>query len=237
MEWMIDAENVSKSYGRDQVLNQLNVKVEKGSAFALIGPNGAGKTTFVRLLLGLSPMNEGTILLQGKDVSDETSRLGVGYLPEKFQFFNYYTVEGAALFYGKMHGLSGTDLKDRVNQALQDVGISELAKRRLDTLSKGQTQRLGIANLLVGNNQLLILDEPFSGLDPIGIKELKVLLNTLQDSGKTLFINSHILSEIEVICDSMAVLNKGICLAQGKITELIEGKSLEDYFYSKIQNN
>jgi ABC-2 type transport system ATP-binding protein len=235
MELMINAQDVSKSYGREFALKGLSLQVERGSAFGLIGPNGAGKTTFVRLLLGLSPLETGVLELQGKSVQDEQARNNVGYLPEKFQFFHYYTVQAVASFYGAMRGVSKVQLKEQVHQALSAVGISDLGHRKLNTLSKGQMQRLGIANLLVGDNKLLILDEPFSGLDPIAIKELKDLLRKLKDQGITIFINSHILSEIEQLCDSVAILNKGECLANGKIKELIGDQSLEDFFYSKIQ--
>jgi ABC-2 type transport system ATP-binding protein len=230
---IIKAENVSKNYGDLTALKNLSLKVEEGSAFALLGPNGAGKTTFVRSLLGLTRCN-GNIQLQGLDVFNKNARLGLAYLPEKFNFFSYYTVEAVLAFYGKMQGLDGNQLEESIAKALDSLNITELRKKKMDKLSKGQVQRTGLANLLMGDNKILILDEPFSGLDPIGIKDLKVLINKLKGEGKTIFINSHILSEMEQICDQVAILNKGDCLVQGSLSEVKGSKSLEDAFYDLV---
>ena len=230
---IIKAENVSKNYGDLTALKNLSLKVEEGSAFALLGPNGAGKTTFVRSLLGLTRCS-GNIQLQGLDVFNKNARLGLAYLPEKFNFFSYYTVEAVLAFYGKMQGLDGNQLEESIAKALDSLNITELRKKKMDKLSKGQVQRTGLANLLMGDNKILILDEPFSGLDPIGIKDLKVLINKLKGEGKTIFINSHILSEMEQICDQVAILNKGDCLVQGSLSEVKGSKSLEDAFYDLI---
>jgi ABC-2 type transport system ATP-binding protein len=230
---IINAENVSKNYGDLAALKGLTLKVEEGSAFALLGPNGAGKTTFVRSLLGLTRCS-GKIELQGLDVFNKKSRLGLAYLPEKFNFFSYYTVEGVLAFYGKMQGLDGSQLEEAIATALDALNITELRKKKMDKLSKGQVQRTGLANLLMGDNRILILDEPFSGLDPIGIKDLKVLINKLKGEGRTIFINSHILSEMEQICDHVAILNKGECLVQGSLAEVKGAKTLEDAFYDLI---
>ena len=231
---IIQAQNVSKNYGSLTALRSLSLTVEEGSAFALLGPNGAGKTTFVRALLGLTRCG-GDIKLQGLDVGDKSARLGLAYLPEKFNFFPYYTVEAVLSFYGKMQGLGGSALSEAISSALEALNITELRKKRMDSLSKGQVQRTGLANLLMGDNKILILDEPFSGLDPIGIKELKDLINKLKGQGKTIFINSHILSEMEQICDHVAILDKGECLVQGTLEEVTAGKSLEDAFYDLVK--
>lgn len=231
---IIQAQNVSKNYGNLAALKGLSLTVDEGSAFALLGPNGAGKTTFVRALLGLTRCS-GDIKLQGLDVKDKKARLGLAYLPEKFNFFPYYTVEGVLSFYGKMQGLDGSDLDNKLSEALEALNIVELRKKRMDNLSKGQVQRTGLANLLMGENKILILDEPFSGLDPIGIKELKELINKLKGEGKTIFINSHILSEMEQICDHVAILDKGDCLIQGTLAEVKGTKSLEDAFYDLVK--
>lgn len=231
---IIQATNVSKNYGSLTALRSLSLSVEEGSAFAILGPNGAGKTTFVRALLGLTHCG-GEIKLQGLDVGNKNARTGLAYLPEKFNFFSYYTVEGVLSFYGKMQGLDGSALSEATDKALAALNITELRKKKMNQLSKGQVQRTGLANLLMGDNKILILDEPFSGLDPIGIKELKDLINVLKSQGKTIFINSHILSEMEQICDQVAILDKGDCLVQGTLAEVKGSKSLEDAFYDLVK--
>lgn len=235
---MILAENISKKYGKHLALNNVSLSVEKGDVFALLGPNGAGKTTFVKSLLGLVSLTEGKLLLSGKEVSDPTSRVGVGYLPEKFSFHSYFTVYSCVEFFGKMHGLSKGVLKEKTLEAIEQVGISDLANKKLNQISKGQLQRTGIATLLVADNELLILDEPFSGLDPLAIKELKDIIAKLAtDSEKTIFINSHILSEMERICSSLAILNKGQLVVSGKMNELVKDGNLEEYFYKLIKDS
>ncbi len=233
---IIEADNLSKSYGKIDALKNFSLAVEKGSCFALLGPNGAGKTTFVKSLLDLVKPKEGTLKINGIDSLDENSRKGVFFLPEKFTFFSYYTVSGVLDFYGKMQGLSEEEVKERIPHALKKLSIEELADRKLNTLSKGQLQRVGIANLFMGNYELFIFDEPFSGLDPIGIKDLKEIIKELKENKKSVFMNSHILSEMEKICDHFGILNKGVLVDSGNM-EKLGGKSLEDYFYQKVSQN
>jgi ABC-2 type transport system ATP-binding protein len=236
MSFMITAENVCKSYGAQQVLFNLNLKVATGSIFGLLGPNGAGKTTFVKCLLSLVHFNVGSIFIDGIQAASPNSREGIGFLPEKFHFYPYYTVKGAVEFFARMHGHPKTELNGLVETAIKTVGLTGLEKRRLGTLSKGQLQRVGLSNLLVSNKKILILDEPFSGLDPIALKELKELIKQLnKEKGVTFFINSHILSEVQGLCSDIAVLNNGICLAQGNLKQLIGSASLEEYFYRLIK--
>lgn len=235
---IIEANGVTKKYGRHLALDNISLKVEEGSVFALLGPNGAGKTTFVKSLLGLVRLNKGELSLKGNNVKEAISREGVGYLPEKFSFYPYYTVYGCVAFFGKMNGISGAELHEKVLDSLKKTGALEIKDKRIDSISKGQLQRTGVATLLVGDSDLLILDEPFSGLDPLGIKELKDLIQALaKDEHKTIFINSHILSEMEKICQSMAILNKGKVVVSGEINSLLKGETLEDFFYKLIKDN
>ncbi|WP_127715841.1 ABC transporter ATP-binding protein [Halobacteriovorax sp. HLS] len=232
---IISAQNLKKYYGKDLALDDVSLHVKAGSVFALLGPNGAGKTTFVKSLLGLVRLKSGELLLNGKNVNDFTSRSGVAYLPEKFSFDTNYSVRGCVSFFGQMNGLSSSELEQRIDRALDLVGITDIASKKLDAISKGQLQRTGIATLLVSENSLLILDEPFSGLDPIGMIELKKLLAKLSsDESMTIFINSHILSEMDQICDSFAILNKGKIAAFGSKEELLQGSSLEQFFEKTI---
>lgn len=231
---VIEAQSVYKSYGVIQALKGVTFSVEEGECFGLLGKNGAGKTTFVKSLLNLVRLKEGSLKLLGKDVTDKTCRQQVAYLPEKFNFYPYYTLEGVCDFYGKMKGLSGQELNQQVGQAMERLGISDLMKKKVKDCSKGQLQRTGLAATLIGKNQLFILDEPYSGLDPIGIKELQDLLIDLKKNGKTLFINSHGLDSVEKVCDTMAIIDKGELVVKGVLKELIGESSLLDFFYAKV---
>jgi ABC-type multidrug transport system ATPase subunit len=234
---VVEIKNLSKYYGKNQALNDVSLTLEKGHLFALIGPNGAGKTTLVKSLLNLVKPHSGEVLLNGKVSTNKEARQGVAYLPEKFNFFPNYTVEATVGFFGKMQGLSGEDLNQDIDRALSTMKIEELKGRKLKQLSKGQVQRTGLASCLMGNCQFLILDEPFSGLDPVGIKEMKDLLKELKKSGKTILVNSHILSELEKFCDQYAILNKGILLETGEMSKFGPNLSLEDYFYQKVNQS
>lgn len=233
----IEVLSVTKSYGPEFSLHDVNLNVESGKIFALLGPNGAGKTTLVKLMLSLMHADLGSIKINGVDSQESASRNGVAFIPEKFSFFPYYTVRGVLEFFGAMKGLSGDDLKSQIDSALHELNITELQHRKLQSLSKGQVQRTGLASLLIGENQLLILDEPFSGLDPIGMRDLKDILKKQKAMGKTIFLNSHILSEMEQICDDVAILNNGQILFNGTIQSVLDkGQSLEDFFYQLVTN-
>ncbi len=234
---IIEADNLSKSYGKIEALKNFSLGVEKGSCFALLGPNGAGKTTFVKSLLNLVTPQNGTLKINGIDSHNENSRKGVYFLPEKFTFFSYYSIYDVLDFYGKMQGLTNDEIKSRIPVALKKLSIEELSDRKINTLSKGQLQRAGIANLFMGEHELFIFDEPFSGLDPIGIKDLKEIIRELKESKKSIFINSHILSEMEKICDSFGIIHKGVLVDFGNLDQKLAGKSLEDYFYQKVAEN
>ena len=232
---VIDAQNVSKSYGNIKALNNLSLNVAAGSVYALLGPNGSGKTTFVKSILGLVKPDGGDIKLNGIESTNVEWRDGISYLPEKFNCFPYYTVLGVVKFYGAMKGLKGSELEEQAINAVKSLQIEDLVSKKIKQCSKGQVQRTGIAAMLMGDSKLLILDEPFSGLDPIAIKELKDLLIELKNKGITLFINSHILSEMEKLCDHAAILDKGEIIAQGELSTMLNGVSLEDFFYTKVK--
>ena len=232
---IVQAQNLSHSYGKFQALDGVNLEIGQGQCFALLGPNGAGKTTFVKIMLGLQFPMSGTLSLFSKLAGTPSARSSIGYLPEKFSFYPYYKVKDTLAFHAAVAGLSKQESEVAVTEALGRLKISELAHKKLSGLSKGQLQRVGLASLLLGDKQLLILDEPFSGLDPIGIKDLKDLLRELKTLGKTLFINSHILSEVEPLCDHFGILNKGKLLVAGEKNSLLKGKSLEDYFSEIVQ--
>ena len=235
MSVFLQAKNVSKNYGRHKALENLSLNVNKGQTYALLGPNGAGKTTFVKALLGLVSCDSGEITINGKLVNDPQSRSLLAYLPEKFQFYSFDTPQKVLRFYARARNLQGSQINSQIDRALEQVVMTDNASKKLRQLSKGQMQRVGLATLLIGDPELLILDEPFSGLDPIGIKELRDIIQGLKEQGKTLFINSHILAEMEKICDSLAVLDNGHCLAQGDAHDLLKSQSLENFFYNLVR--
>jgi len=232
---VIEAKGVRKSYNGTEVLRGFSVNVTDNSIFALLGPNGAGKTTFVKAILSLVKLNSGSIKINGLENSLAKSRASTAFLPEKFSFFPYYRVEAVLAFYAKIYGIPKDQISSKVDTSLKRLGIEKIRKQFIKTLSKGQLQRTGIASVLMGEANFLIFDEPFSGLDPIGIKELKDLMVELKKEGKTLFLNSHILGDVEQIADDMAIINEGECLAQGSIKELKGQSSLEDFFYKTIK--
>ena len=234
----IEMTGVKKSYGDVFSLHDVTLNVEHGRIFALLGLNGAGKTTLVKLILNLLNPDAGHIKINGIDSHEHLSRLGVGFIPEKFSFFHYYTVYGALSFFGKMKGIPAELLHCQIESSLKEFDIEDLKNKQLKTLSKGQLQRVGLCHLLIGDNQLLILDEPFSGLDPLGMRELKEFFKKQKSLGKTIFLNSHILSEMELICDEIAIIHKGEIIVKRGVPEILtQYKNLEDFFAEKVTGN
>ena len=233
---IIESYNATKFYGKHKALDNFTFEVKEASVFALLGPNGAGKTTFVKAMLGLTNLTSGHITISKINAPHPDSRNHLAYLPEKFNFFPYFSPLSTVKFFGRMNGLRGQELTQKANQVLEKVQVVEKTKtQKIKTLSKGQLQRLGMATLLMSDPQIFILDEPFSGLDPIGIKEMKDLFLEQKKEGKTVFINSHILSEVEKVCDEIAILHKGECLAQGQLSDMTSSKDLENFFYDTIK--
>lgn len=232
---IVQAQKLGHRYGKFQALDDISFEIAEGQCFALLGPNGAGKTTFVKIMLGLQAPASGSLTLFSDTAGTSKARANVGYLPEKFTFYPYYKVKDTLEFHAAVAGLVKSESKEAVVAAMAKLKISELAEKKLSGLSKGQLQRVGLATLLLGDKKLLILDEPFSGLDPIGIKDLKELLREFTKLGKTLLINSHILSEVEPLCDHFGILNKGKLLVVGEKHSLLKGASLEDYFSRIIE--
>jgi ABC-2 type transport system ATP-binding protein len=232
---IIEVKNLHKTYGQNFTLQDVNLTIEEGKIFALLGLNGAGKTTLVKLILNLLNPDSGEVKINGINSALENSRNGVVFIPEKFSFFSFYTVKGALEFFGQMKGLYGVELQNQIQVALKELNISELSERKLKNLSKGQMQRVGLCNLMIGENKLLILDEPFSGLDPIGMKDLKELIKRQKAQGKTIFINSHILSEMEQICDEVAIIHQGTIKVSSNVQDVIKNyQSLENFFTSVV---
>jgi ABC-2 type transport system ATP-binding protein len=205
---------------RVTALSAVDLKVERGEVFGLLGPNGAGKTTAVKVLLGLTFPTAGAARLLGIPSTDRESRRRVGYLPEGHRFPGYLTAQQTLSVFGRMSGVGPDDLKRRIPVLLERLRIAEWADVRVKRFSKGMTQRLGLASALVHEPEVLLLDEPTDGVDPVGRREIRDLLREEAAKGTTVLLNSHLLSEIELTCDRVAVLRKGTVAAEGRIADL-----------------
>lgn len=209
-------------------LDGIDFSVRAGELFGLLGPNGAGKTTTVKILLGLTRASEGRALISGLPVSDPESRRRVGYLPEGHKIPGYLTARQALAIFGRMSSMDSATIKRRTTELLERVRLSPWADVRVKKFSKGMTQRLGLAAALIHSPNVLLLDEPTDGVDPVGRREIRDLLREEAKNGTAILLNSHLLSEIELTCDRVAVLRNGKVAAEGTIDELTR-KSVARY--------
>lgn len=231
---ILSVNSISKKYGADLALADFSVSINKGEIVALLGPNGAGKTTLVKSILGHLKYDTGSInYFQGENALEARKR--ISYLPEKFTFYPYYTILKTLDFYAQMYGVLKELRSEKISKVLELLNILDIKNKKLSDLSKGQLQRVGLSCAILGDHELIILDEPFSGLDPIGMKEIKDIFKTLKQEGKTLLINSHILAEMEKVADVVIILNKGTTLAMGPIAEVRKNQSLEDIFFNLVK--
>ena len=213
----------SKSFSKQKILalNKFSFNVEGGEIFGLLGPNGAGKTTLLKVLLGIIFSTEGEAKVFGADISDINLKLKIGYLPENHRFQYYFTAEQILYYYGKLSGMKKSTLKVRIDELLKLVNLEQWKKTKIRKFSKGMMQRLGIAQAIINNPELVFLDEPTDGVDPIGRKEIRDIMLDLKSKGKTVFVNSHLLSEVELVCDRVAILNKGELVKEGSVEDII----------------
>jgi ABC-2 type transport system ATP-binding protein len=200
----------------------LSLDVRRGEVFGFLGPNGAGKTTTLKILMGLIYPSGGTASLLGRPVGDRMAKAKVGFLPESPYFYEYLTSREFLKFYGHLFGLWGVSLEKRVDELLEVVGMVHARDLQLRKFSKGMLQRVGIAQALINDPELVVLDEPMSGLDPVGRKEVRDLILRLKESGKTVLFSSHILHDAELLCDRVAMILKGRLVASGHVSELID---------------
>jgi len=201
-------------------VERLDLEVRRGEIFGFLGPNGAGKTTTLKILTGLIYPTSGKAWILGREVGDVGVKHQVGFLPEAPYFYDYLTGEEFLRFYGQLFGLGGQRLSERIAMLLSVVGLSEARSLQLRKFSKGMLQRIGIAQALINDPNLVILDEPMSGLDPVGRKEIRDLILRLRDQGKTIFFSSHILHDAEVLCDRVGIINQGRMVAVDTIHTL-----------------
>ncbi len=218
-----------------QVLHGIDLTVAQGTVCGFLGPNGAGKTTTIHILLGFLTATSGEARILGQDAGPAVARQRIGYLPEYPQSYRFLTGRELMRMAGKLFGIRGAALKMRINQLIERVGLADAADRRIATYSRGMLQRIGLAQALINDPDLLILDEPTAGMDPLGRMEVRRLITNLRDEGKTVFFSSHELSEVELVCDQIAILKQGSVAAEGSATELAKShSSLEQYFLSVV---
>jgi ABC-2 type transport system ATP-binding protein len=206
-----------------EALADLDLAVEAGSIYGFVGPNGAGKSTAIKVLVGLVRASAGTAALFGRPIDDSRARLAVGYLPENPSFHDFMRPLEVMRYLGRLSGLSGAELDRRALALLERVGLGHALDLTVRKFSKGMVQRLGLAQALVHDPPLLVLDEPMSGLDPIGRKEVRDLVLELGHQGKTIFFSTHILSDVETICDRVGMLLKGRLVREGTLGSLLDG--------------
>jgi ABC-2 type transport system ATP-binding protein len=202
----------------------VSLRVRPGAIFGLLGPNGAGKTTFVKTLLSAVRPTKGSALIFGKPASDPQARRPIGYLPENHRFPTYFTGAGMLDFYAALSGVEASRRKKLIPEQLELVGLKEWATMRIGKYSKGMLQRLGLAQALIHSPTILILDEPTDGVDPVGRRQIREILGGLEERGVTIFVNSHLLAEVETLCREVAILDKGKVALSGKMQDLTAGK-------------
>jgi ABC-2 type transport system ATP-binding protein len=223
MSEIVSCKNLNKVYSgkfKVKALDDLSLSVMPGQIFGLLGQNGAGKTTFIKILLGITRLTTGSFSIFGSSDNNHLLRKRVGYLPENIQFPDVFTAQQAMEAFARFYEMDTTTTKKRICELFEKLSLSPIAKRNVKTFSKGQNQRLGLARALLHDPELIILDEPTDGIDPLGRKVIRTLLQNLKSEGKTIFLNSHILSEVEMITDSVAILHKGRLLRSGSIFDL-----------------
>lgn len=199
----------------------LSLRIPAGQVFGLLGPNGSGKSTTIKALLGLVEPTSGSCRVFGVDSREVGARREVGYLPESPFFYRYLTGRELVTFYGRLAGGGGAALRSRVGEVLEIVGLAEHGDRRVGTYSKGMLQRVGLAQALVHDPRLLILDEPTAGVDPVGAADISRLILRLKAEGRTILITSHLLGQIEEVCDRVAILDRGRLILEGAVRELV----------------
>lgn len=228
-EYALETTRLAKIYrtrfgGREiRAVTDLSLRVPVGAKFGLLGANGAGKTTFVKMVLSAVRPTGGSATIFGRDAAEPEARRPVGYLPENHRFPTYLSGTGMLDLYGALSGVDAAERKKRIPEYLELVGLKDWGDVRIRKFSKGMLQRLGLAQALIHKPRLLILDEPTDGVDPVGRREIRDILNRLTTSGVTVFLNSHLLSEVEAFCDYVAILKKGELALEGQISSLVAG--------------
>lgn len=218
-------------------LTNLNLNIERGEIFGLLGPNGSGKTTTVKLLLGLLFPTSGKSWLLGYSSVDLKVKSKIGFLPEESYLYKFLNAEEILDFYGKLFDIPKTERRSRIDKLIHDVGLNPYRKRPLSQYSKGMLRRIGLAQAIINDPDLVILDEPTSGLDPIASREIKDLILDFKRQGKTIVLCSHLLADVQNICDRIAILNKGVLQVMGNVRELLSQKDVIEFVVKNLSDN
>ena len=231
MELAIETVGLTKKYGSLIAVNKLDLKVERNTIHGFLGPNGAGKTTTIKVLVGLLKPNEGTVKVLGQEVRGDMTdvRLGMGYMPELPKFPKHLKGYELLDIYGRMYGMTDQERKEQVPKLLDMVGLKGREKDRVGKYSKGMQQRIGIAQALLNDPELVVLDEPSLGLDPVGMVEVRELLRAIAKEGMTVFVSSHLLFEVEQICTNVTIINRGTMLVSDtlqNVSSMLTGPTL-----------
>lgn len=231
----VQIENISKTFPvplrrqRVQAVRSLSLAVQPGEVYGLLGPNGCGKSTTLKVLLGLVTPDSGRALIFGKDSREYRSRRDVGFLPENPYFYKFLTAAETLAFYGKICGLSGKNLRVRIDELLDLVGLHDARDRRVGGFSKGMLQRIGLAQALIQDPGLLVLDEPTAGVDPAGSHQIRDLILDLKKRGKTVLLTSHLLEQVQEICDRVGIMARGGMIREGSLEDLVRVKNQTEF--------
>ena len=229
MTYAIETEGLTKVFRKGwskkefRAVDNISLRVERGTTYGLLGPNGAGKTTFVKMLLSCSHPTAGLAKVFGMDTRTRVARQPIGYLPENHRFPTYMTGRGMLEFYGALSGMDADTRKKRIPELLEVVGLAQWGTTRLGKYSKGMLQRVGLAQALMHEPLLLVLDEPSDGVDPVGRRQIRDILQALEQKGVTIFLNSHLLVEVELFCREVAIIHAGKVALEGKVADLTAG--------------
>ncbi|HEX6347854.1 MAG TPA: ABC transporter ATP-binding protein [Candidatus Dormibacteraeota bacterium] len=218
--------DLTKRYGKQPALAGLTMTVPRGEAFGFLGPNGAGKTTAVKLLLGLAAPTSGEGWVLGRPLGDREARRRIGYLPELFRYQPWLSAREVLALHCELAGLPRASWREEVQAALEIVDLAGRAEDRVGTFSKGMQQRLGLGAALLGKPELVFLDEPTSALDPVGRHDVRQVINSLKERGTAVFLNSHLLTEVEMVCDRVAIVDHGRVVASGTLDDLLGGHAV-----------
>jgi len=219
----IQTTNLRKEFDENVAVRGLSLQVQRGEVFGFLGPNGAGKTTSIKVLLGLVAPTSGGAMLLGAPLGDRAVRAQIGFLPEHFRFHDWLSASEFLDLHGRLYGMSASRLRARIEELLDLVGLTPFRDKQLRTFSKGMLQRIGLAQALLNDPALVFLDEPTSGLDPVGRRLVRDIIRDLRARGTTIFLNSHLLSEVEITCDRVAFIKHGEVLRVSELKSLVNG--------------